>query len=85
MTKIEVFKILNLIEKQYPLVTFKSGMVLRWMDICGSMDYSIVLKKLILHRRINPYPPMLKEIIASSSNEGAYFEWLDEYTLRLEE
>lgn len=82
MTKIDTFKILNLIEKVYPLVTLKSETVLKWMANSGSMDYSIVLKKLAFHMRANPYPPTLKEIIANSINEGTYFEWLDEYSLR---
>ncbi|WP_213367754.1 hypothetical protein [Mesobacillus boroniphilus] len=82
MTKIDTYKVLNLIEKVYPLVTLKSETILSWMAKCESMDYSIVLKKLALHMRTNPYPPTLKEIIATSSNEGAYFEWLDEYSLR---
>lgn len=82
MTKTDTLKILNLIEKVYPLVTLKSETILRWMVKCGSMDYSIVIKKLALHMRDNPYPPTLKEIVGNSSDEGAYFEWLDEYTLR---
>lgn len=82
MTKIDTFKILNLIEKVYPLVTLKSETVLEWMTNSGSMDYSFVLKKLDLHMRTSPYPPTLKEIIANSIYEGTYFEWLEEYSLR---
>ncbi|MBT2692507.1 hypothetical protein [Bacillus sp. ISL-55] len=84
MTKIEALKVLNLIEKVYPLVTLKSETILMWMTKCESMDYSKVLNKLTLHIRSNPYPPVAQEILGKSCNEGIYFEWLDEYSIRTE-
>jgi hypothetical protein len=82
MTKLDTIKILNLIEKVYPSVTFKSETILNWLTKCESMDYSMVLRKIALHMRDNPYPPTLKGMIGKSCLEGTYFEWLDEYSIR---
>lgn len=82
MTKLDTFKILNLIETGYPLVTLKDDTVLKWLTSCELMDYSSVLKKLILHMRRNPYPPALEDILGDSSGNGTYFEWMDEYSIR---
>ncbi|MFT9597770.1 hypothetical protein [Mesobacillus sp.] len=84
MTKIEAIKILNLIEKLYPLVTFKSETIIMWLAKCEAMDYSKVLKKLAVHIRSNPYPPTIQEILGKSCNRGIYFEWLEEYSIRPE-
>jgi hypothetical protein len=81
MTKLDTIKILNLIEKVYPSVTFKSETILNWLAKCGSMDYSMVLRKIALHMRDNPYPPTLLGMIGESC-KGTYFEWLDEYSIR---
>ena len=82
MTKEDTLKILNLIERVYPLVTMKSETVLRWMSHCESMDCSILLKKLALHVRKLPYPPTLEELIGKSNNQGSNSEWMAEYSLR---
>ena len=84
MTKLDTIKILNLIEKVYPSVTFKSEMILSWLVKCESMDYSIVLREIALHMRDNPYPPTLKGMLDKSCHEGTYFDWLDEYSIRPE-
>ncbi|WP_041965359.1 replicative helicase loader/inhibitor [Mesobacillus selenatarsenatis] len=83
MTKIEALKVLNLIENCYPLVTLKSETILMWMAKCESLDYSKVLNKLAIHIRSNPYPPTVQEILERSCNEGKYFEWLEEYSIRI--
>jgi hypothetical protein len=82
MTKLDTYKLLNLIENVYPLVTFKNDTVLRWMACCELMDYGIVFKKLALHMRKNPYPPTFDEILINSSGSGSYFGWMDEYSIR---
>ncbi|MGV2938903.1 hypothetical protein AB5I83_04880 [Mesobacillus sp. LC4] len=84
MTKLDTFKLLNLIENVYPLVTLKSDTVQRWMASCELMDYSLVFKKLALHIRENPYPPSLEDILVNSGANGSYFDWLDEYSIRTE-
>ncbi|WP_102262941.1 hypothetical protein [Mesobacillus jeotgali] len=84
MTKVEAFRVLNLIEKVYPLVTLKSETILMWMAQCRSMDYRKVLNKLAVHIRINPYPPTVEEILGRVCNQGIYFEWLEEYSIRPE-
>jgi hypothetical protein len=82
MTKLDTFKLLNLIERVYPHVILKSETVQRWMASCEMMDYGLVLKKLALHMRENPYPPTLEEILAKSSGNGIYLDWMDEYSIR---
>jgi hypothetical protein len=82
MTKIEAFKVLNLIEKIYPLVILKSETILIWMAKSESMDYSKVLSKLAVHMRHSPYPPTLNNLIGQSGNECTYFLWLEEYSIR---
>lgn len=84
MTKLEALKVLNLIEKVYPLITLKSETILMWMAKCESMDYSKVLNNLAVHIRSNPFPPAVKEILGKSSNDGIHFEWLEEYSIRPE-
>ncbi|WLR57016.1 hypothetical protein LC048_09165 [Mesobacillus subterraneus] len=82
MTKVEAFKILNLIEKVYPLVTLKSETILMWLANCESVDYGKVLNKLAVHIRSNPFPPTVQEILAKPCNEGKYIEWEEEYSIR---
>ncbi|MBT2683464.1 hypothetical protein [Bacillus sp. ISL-37] len=84
MTKTDTFKVLNLIEKVYPLVTLKSETIILWLARCESMDYTMVLNKLAVHIRRNPFPPTVQEILGKSCNEGIYFEWLEEYSIRPE-
>ena len=82
MTKLDAFKLLNLIERVYPLVIIKGDTVQRWMASCEMMDYGLVLKKLVLHMREKPYPPTFDEILINSSGNGSYFVWMDEYSIR---
>ena len=84
MTKIEAFRVLNLIEKVYPLVILKSETIIMCMAKCESMDYCKVLNKLAVHIRSNPYPPTAEEILGRVCNQGIYFEWLEEYSIRPE-
>lgn len=84
MTKLDAFKLLNLIERVYPLVIIKGDTVQRWMASCEMMDYGLVFKKLALHMRENPYPPTLEEILVSSCGNDNYFNWTDEYSIRVE-
>ncbi len=82
MTKEETFKILVLIERLYPVVTVNSETVLNWMSHCVSLEFNLTFENLFKHKKQNPYPPTLAQVIGSTGNDRKSLDWMVEYTIK---
>jgi hypothetical protein len=93
MKKQEAFKILVLIESVYPHFKFKNETVLIWFQLCENFNFNLVTKKLSIHFRSSPYPPLMEEVTSHLFNyydiqetwerdvESRHHSWNDEYIL----
>jgi hypothetical protein len=88
MTKIEVIKLLVLIESVYPNITIKDETVQQWFEYCFEMDFEKVMMKLKNHIRKRPFPPTISDIAVFSYEENDFpkivQEWMKKGRERIE-
>ncbi|MDR7000300.1 replicative helicase loader/inhibitor [Neobacillus niacini] len=77
MTKQEALKILVLIESVYKGYISKNETVTFWFNYCSELDFPMVMSKLKMHIRTNPYPPTIADL--TDKPEDKRFPWLHEY------
>ncbi|MDZ5471580.1 hypothetical protein SM124_07445 [Bacillus sp. 31A1R] len=78
MTKIEMFKILVLIEKKYSFCTIKSETAEKWLLMCEELNYHSILARLYQYMRSSGYPPSLENLMNSEVTKSN-LQWLEEY------
>ncbi|WP_053363463.1 replicative helicase loader/inhibitor [Bacillus sp. FJAT-27251] len=70
----EVSSILVKIQSAYPHFKVCDDTLLLWMKMGREMDFSLVMRKLLLHIARSPYPPSIAEIAAYRETENSFLE-----------
>jgi hypothetical protein len=79
MTKVQVIKILVLIESVYLHCMTKDETVTAWFNFCAEMDYEKVMVKLQEHIRKSPYPPTIANLAVFKVEKNEFPKTLDKW------
>ncbi|WP_156431161.1 hypothetical protein [Bacillus sp. FJAT-29814] len=82
MTKQEAYSLMVLIEKVYPMITFRNEIVEYWFQYCAEMEYETMYDRISAYIRCSPYPPRLEEIVVYTNQLQNELSFPDPYILK---